>query len=388
MDITDLMCGNFIDQIKVALSASKYLIVICSPNSKNSVWVRKEIEAFKEFGNKGNIIPIVVPIDSKSNISIEECLPEELVNYNALIVEGGNIKTSCKRIVDLIVCRILDIKPEIGRYCERSHGVESLINNVKRLWNAMWDRLDNTESERLDEYEPKKNGTDIFISYRRVGGQDVARGIDLALTGLGYKNVFFDFNSIQEGRFNTQILDAIYSCNDFILVLTNKSMNRCSRKNDWVAREIRTALKYERHIIPVVVNGSFEEWPWSFPRDLASIKSLQRFDFRTDFFFGASIKGLVERLKTTCSGKQETPSRHDGASGTDIANFKVRINRSCDVHVDGQKSFQVEANKIFVHPMKKGEYFIEIVTPDDNMTKKEFMLVLDSDKARDIVIDS
>ena len=82
----------------------------------------------------------------------------------------------------------------------------------------------------LEKYMPQKVDFDIFISYRRIDGRDHARNIQQALKAHGYKDIFFDYDSIQKGEFTNRIIDAIYSCTDFILVLSPKSMKRCVKK--------------------------------------------------------------------------------------------------------------------------------------------------------------
>ncbi len=48
------------DQIKEALARSDYLIVICSPDTPGSRWVRREIELFQEMGKGERIIPLLI----------------------------------------------------------------------------------------------------------------------------------------------------------------------------------------------------------------------------------------------------------------------------------------------------------------------------------------
>jgi len=48
------------DQIKDALGKSDYLIVICSPDTPASRWVRHEIELFQEMGKSERIIPLLI----------------------------------------------------------------------------------------------------------------------------------------------------------------------------------------------------------------------------------------------------------------------------------------------------------------------------------------
>ena len=73
--------------------------------------------------------------------------------------------------------------------------------------------------------EPAK--TDIFISYRRSDGRDVARTVQLALKSAKAGNVFFDYSSLRDGVFNEKIYQAIDQCRVFVLVLSPDSMTRC-----------------------------------------------------------------------------------------------------------------------------------------------------------------
>ena len=152
---------------------------------------------------------------------------------------------------------------------------------------------------------------DIFISYRRSDGRDVARTVQQALLAKGYENIFFDYSSLRDGKFNEQIIEAINVCNDFILILSPESMKRCSNADDWVARELDTAIKAGCKFIPLNINGLFQDFPAEFPKSLSIIKYIEQTKLLTDEYFDASIDLLVQRLTskpvrvavkaTTCS---------------------------------------------------------------------------------------
>ena len=57
---------------------------------------------------------------------------------------------------------------------------------------------------------------DIFVSYRRDGGDATAILISERLSKRGYK-VFFDLESMRSGDFNEQIYDTIDTCSDVIV---------------------------------------------------------------------------------------------------------------------------------------------------------------------------
>ncbi len=60
------------DQIKEALRRSDFLIVVCSPDTPDSRWVRREIELFQEMGKGDRILPLLIAGEP------EESFPPEL----------------------------------------------------------------------------------------------------------------------------------------------------------------------------------------------------------------------------------------------------------------------------------------------------------------------
>lgn len=56
-DVTELTAHHSLtDKIKDAVSQSEYLIVLCSPASKTSHWVRQKIELFREIHGESSIL--------------------------------------------------------------------------------------------------------------------------------------------------------------------------------------------------------------------------------------------------------------------------------------------------------------------------------------------
>lgn len=75
--VTDLVAQNLDDGLRQELDQSKFLIVICSPNSANATWVRKEVKHFIDTGRKKQIIPFVIKGLPYSG-GKEECFMPEL----------------------------------------------------------------------------------------------------------------------------------------------------------------------------------------------------------------------------------------------------------------------------------------------------------------------
>ena len=71
------LSSNLEDPIIDALKNSKYLIVICSPRLKDSLWCKKEIETFKKLRGRKNIFCVLVEGEPKDSFP-EEVLYDEV----------------------------------------------------------------------------------------------------------------------------------------------------------------------------------------------------------------------------------------------------------------------------------------------------------------------
>ncbi|MCD7885312.1 MAG: TIR domain-containing protein [Lachnospiraceae bacterium] len=110
-DQTDLPPGPLHDRLMQNLAASRYLIVICSPNIKAGAdYIDEEIHGFLRSGHKPDqIIPVI--IDSVSDNPVEECFPpalKELSKETELL--GVNIRDNGKHDAMLrIVAAMLQV---------------------------------------------------------------------------------------------------------------------------------------------------------------------------------------------------------------------------------------------------------------------------------------
>ena len=64
----------------------------------------------------------------------------------------------------------------------------------------------------------QNNPCDVFISYRREGGDTLAQLLYDRLTNRGYR-VFLDIESLNSGKFNEKLLEVIEECKDIIIML-------------------------------------------------------------------------------------------------------------------------------------------------------------------------
>ena len=175
---------------------------------------------------------------------------------------------------------------------------------------------------------------DIFISYRRDGGQDKARKLQLALSAVGYSDIFFDFNSLRDGKFNEKILDAISVCKDFILILSPGSMDRCVNEEDWVRKEVLAAIDAGCNIIPVTIDDHGIVFPTELPKEFDSIKQIQQSKLRTDEFFDDSVRLISERLDSVKKTEPISQSENNPVAKGGSA-FKVLLDQDADIFLDG-----------------------------------------------------
>lgn len=136
---------------------------------------------------------------------------------------------------------------------------------------------------------------DVFISYRRENGSDTANLIADRLLHAGY-SVFFDLESLKSGKFNEKIYGVIDSCQDFVLVLPEKGLDRCVQHDDWVRLEILRAKEGRKNIVPVMLRGF--AWPSPAPQGLEDLHLYNAVAAGSIEYFDASIKRLRKFLKS------------------------------------------------------------------------------------------
>jgi hypothetical protein len=93
----------------------------------------------------------------------------------------------------------------------------------------------------------------VFLSYRR-DDFGWAFAIFQDLTSHGW-DVFFDFTGIASGAFETIIIENIKARAHFLVLLTPLALARCNDPEDWLRREIETALATKRNIINITLPG-------------------------------------------------------------------------------------------------------------------------------------
>lgn len=214
---------------------------------------------------------------------------------------------------------------------------------------------------------------DVFISYRREGGDKYARTIQQALEKQ-YR-VFLDFDELKDGVFDQRIIDAISESSVFLLILSRGALDRCVNENDWVRQEILQAVKCGCHIVPVTIDNTFEGLPASLPEELRRAVGQHQFsELQMKTLFKASMEQLVRDRIAPYVRREET-----------TAGIEVHIDVDADCDLFRFKTFirhlkACEDNVIHLSP---GTYKLSFVSTDVPEVKVPKVYDLKADKKCD-----
>ena len=130
-DQTDLNTGVLGNVLRDNLEASKFLIVLCSPNSAKSEWVSKEVQSFIEWGRLDSIIPLIVDGQPNCYNPDLECFPRYLKEY-----------TSAHPEAELLGVSIAEVGPEKAfiRVVSKMLGVS---------FDTLWKRHERARRQRI-----------------------------------------------------------------------------------------------------------------------------------------------------------------------------------------------------------------------------------------------
>lgn len=139
---------------------------------------------------------------------------------------------------------------------------------------------------------------DIFISYKRIS-LATANNLYYRLTMKGY-SVFFDLEEMRRDNFDQQIYQFISSAKDVFVILQEDSLDACKKgisENDWFCKEIAFALKENKNVIPLLLNGYKMPLADSLPDELKMLplKNSPEFSYA---FFDDYIDKLVMRISS------------------------------------------------------------------------------------------
>ena len=109
-DATDLNAGILEENLKRELSDSRFLIVVCSPESARSEWVNKEVDFFIQNGREDQIIPLIVAGKPDAADEKEQCFVPALRNLKKEILGISIPELGAEKALVKVVAKMLSLK--------------------------------------------------------------------------------------------------------------------------------------------------------------------------------------------------------------------------------------------------------------------------------------
>ncbi|XP_032683872.1 sterile alpha and TIR motif-containing protein 1 isoform X1 [Odontomachus brunneus] len=186
-------------------------------------------------------------------------------------------------------------------------GITNSIHRL-RILNAIKNMQHNQFSSC--EYESPDKCLDVFVSYRRSNGSQLASLLKVHLQLRGF-SVFIDVERLEAGKFDNNLLQSIKQAKHFLLVLTPQALERCiqdSECKDWVHREIVAALQSDCNIIPIIDQCFQWPEPEELPEDMRAVCHFNGVRWIHDY-----QDACVDKLERFMRG--ELPMRPDLSGG-------------------------------------------------------------------------
>lgn len=162
------------------------------------------------------------------------------------------------------------------------------------------------------------NTYDIFISYRREGGDFLGQLLYERLSHMGY-SVFFDVESLRSGKFNEALYKYMDGCTDAIVLLPPNALDRCVNEDDWVRKEISYLIKKQKNIIPVMMRGFV--FPSELPKDMRDFDKYNGIVAQEASSFSWVIDQLINKFL------KSAPQENNFTKTTSLPNFDQEMER-------------------------------------------------------------
>ena len=248
-DEYELKGGQLTEQIQSALRNSRYLIVVCSPNSAKSYYCNQEIEYFKSLGREMQILPYIIDgkatTDEDTDCCYAPCFKDLQKKYDIL---GGDIRDIGAQAAALkIIAAMLEVEfPSLfNRFAKRERRKRNIIIAVSAafvllativalfIWN---------QNRELD-----KAYKDLQNEKAKVESEKKAKDKAYAELDLTYKDLFATKDTLAIKNLALQSTNRELNLKNLSLqesksvILAENAMNRIG-KGDYLGAR-RTALE-------------------------------------------------------------------------------------------------------------------------------------------------
>ena len=176
-----------------------------------------------------------------------------------------------------------EIVAAFGFFCSRRESQVSLGSLAGRR----------TEDIDVSTIRPSNRKYDVFISYRRSDGIDVARLLKQELERRWYR-CFLDVDKLEAGQYNSKILSSLLSSDNIIFVMTNEVIANLDDPDNPVRIELETASSQGKAITVVAaprISRSLDNV--ELPKSLEFLRGMQKYRLDTGEFFDESVDKIV-----------------------------------------------------------------------------------------------
>ncbi|XP_075847588.1 NAD(+) hydrolase SARM1 isoform X3 [Microtus pennsylvanicus] len=159
--------------------------------------------------------------------------------------------------------------------------------------------------------KPSGDTPDVFISYRRSSGSQLASLLKVHLQLHGF-SVFIDVEKLEAGKFEDKLIQSVMAARNFVLVLSAGALDKCMQDHDckdWVHKEIVTALSCGKNIVPIIDGFEWPE-PQTLPEDMQAVLTFNGIKWSHEYQ-EATIEKIIRFL-------QGRPSQ-DSSAGSDTS---------------------------------------------------------------------
>ncbi|CAG9800355.1 unnamed protein product [Chironomus riparius] len=241
------------------------------PPKSISEWNQEDVQKWLKIFGFQDYCLFFLGIDGEALMRLSE---NDLKNHYFMV-------DSCKRKMFLEERSILGGESSL-KMIKSLQEESTLYQSEQLISNGLSITFDQRSFVIDSPFRVVKKKYDVFISYRRQGGSDLASLIFIYLKGKKHR-VFFDVQTLRAGKFADKLKNSIQQSKNFILLLTNDALNRCKDEGDWIAIEIEMALKSNCNIIPITRdfdNSAFDDN--NLPDNIKQIKEFNQIHWHHD----------------------------------------------------------------------------------------------------------
>ncbi len=151
----------------------------------------------------------------------------------------------------------------------------------------------------------------IFISYRRSDSQHTTNRIAKTLKRhFGEKNVILDIDNFPLGNdFRKDIMRELTSSDVVLVIIGNEWESSLKQRQDindgstdWVLREIETAFREQKIIIPVMLDNAFIPRKDSLPTTIQELPNRNGINIKTNSYrFDETVRRLIQKIEQVMS---------------------------------------------------------------------------------------